>query len=138
VDSKIPNLVDKHVGLRLRWRRRELKLSQESLAEKLGITFQQVQKYERGTNRVSAGRLFELARALKVTVPYFFEGAEAVTRALAKGMAEDATDFAGLVDGDSMDLVIAFQSIQDPALRKSILAMVKKQAAVFAAGENDD
>jgi transcriptional regulator with XRE-family HTH domain len=131
VESKLPNLIDKHVGRRLRWRRRELKLSQEVLAERLGVTFQQVQKYERGANRVSAGRLFELAQALDTTIPYFFEGADAVNAAISQGMAAEGTDFAGLIDADAVDLVIAFQAIDDPDLRRSILAMVKKSAAVF-------
>ncbi len=130
MESKLPNLIDKHVGRRLRWRRRELKLSQEVLAERLGVTFQQVQKYERGANRVSAGRLFELAQALDTTILYFFEGADAVNAAITQGMAEGA-DFAGLIDADAVDLVIAFQAIDDPELRRSILAMVKKSAAVF-------
>lgn len=103
-------------------------MSQETLAERVGITFQQVQKYERGANRISAGRLFAFARALKTTIPYFFEGAEAVTKALARGMAEDNADFTGLIDADAVDLVIAFQSIPDPAVRKNILALVKSQA----------
>lgn len=131
VDAKDPSLIDQHVGRRVRWRRRELNLSQEALAEKLGITFQQVQKYERGANRVSAGRLYELARALDTSIPYFFQGADAVSTAIAKGMAEEGADFVGLIDGDAVDLVIAFQAIRDPGLRKSILAMVKKSAAAF-------
>ena len=131
MESKLPSLIDKHVGRRLRWRRRELKLSQELLAERLGVTFQQVQKYERGANRVSAGRLFELAQALNTTIPYFFEGADAVNAAISKGLAAGGGDFAGLIDADAVDLVIAYQAIEDPELRKSILAMVKKSAAVF-------
>lgn len=110
-------------------RRQALKMSQETLAEKLGITFQQVQKYERGANRISAGRLFELARALKTTIPYFYEGAEAVTKALAKGMAEEGEEFTGLLDPEAVDLIIAFQSITDPIVRKNILALVKSTAA---------
>ncbi len=131
MDSKLPSLIDKHVGRRLRWRRRELKFSQESLAERLGVTFQQIQKYERGANRISAGRLFELAKVLDTTISYFFQGADAVTEALNRGVAEDESEFVGLIDGDAVDLVIAYQSIPDPELRKSILAMVKKSAAAF-------
>jgi transcriptional regulator with XRE-family HTH domain len=131
LDSKNPSLIDQHVGRRIRWRRRELRVTQEALAEKLSITFQQVQKYELGTNRVSAGRLFELANALETTIAYFFEGAQTVGRAVSRGMAEEGAEFSGLIDAEAVDLVIAFQSIKDPALRKSILAMVKKQAQVF-------
>lgn len=131
MEAKTPNLVDRHVGRRMRWRRRELKLSQEVLAGRLGLTFQQVQKYERGTNRISAGRLYELARALDTSIPYFFQGVEEVGNGLAGGLAEESDDFTGLIDSDAVDLVVAFQSIPDPELRKSILAMVKRSAEAF-------
>ena len=131
MEAKTPNLIDKHVGRRLRWRRRELKLSQEVLAGRLGLTFQQVQKYERGTNRISAGRLYELARALDTSIPYFFLGVEEVGNGLAAGLADDGDEFTGLIDSDAVDLVVAFQSIPDPELRKSILSMVKKSAEAF-------
>lgn len=134
MDSKLPNLIDKHVGRQLRWRRKELKISQEALAERLGLTFQQIQKYERGANRVSAGRLYELAHALDTTIAYFFQGADTIDRALARsGLAEEeAGDLAGLIDSDSIDLVIAFRSISDPRVRKNILALVRSQAAAMA------
>src|ERR1700751_2060302 len=69
-----PNPIDRHVGLRIRLRRKELGISQEKLAESIGLTFQQVQKYERAANRVSASKLWEVARALNTTVAYFYEG----------------------------------------------------------------
>ncbi|MET0274195.1 MAG: helix-turn-helix transcriptional regulator [Phenylobacterium sp.] len=69
-----PHPIDLHVGLRLRLRRKELRISQEKLAEALGLTFQQVQKYERGANRVSASKLWEIAQVLKAPVGYFYEG----------------------------------------------------------------
>src|SRR5579862_3698153 len=72
--ERAPNPIDVHVGLQVRLRRKELKVSQERLAEALGLTFQQVQKYERGANRVSASKLYEIARALHVPVGWFFEG----------------------------------------------------------------
>lgn len=75
-DSKLPSGIDRVVGQRIRWRRRELKLTQERLGELLELTFQQVQKYEKGVNRVSAGRLYEIAGVLGVPINYFFEGAE--------------------------------------------------------------
>ena len=131
METKNPTLADQHVGRRLRWRRQELKLSQQELADRLGVTFQQVQKYENGKNRVSAGRLFELARALETRITYFYEGMESVSAAIRRGAAEDAADFTGQIDSDAVDLVIAFQKIEDPDLRKSILAMVKKQARLF-------
>jgi transcriptional regulator with XRE-family HTH domain len=69
-----PNPIDRHVGLRIRMRRKELGISQEKLAESIGLTFQQVQKYERAANRVSASKLWEMARALNTSVAYFYEG----------------------------------------------------------------
>lgn len=131
MDAKGPSRIDLHVGRRIRWRRKELKLSQEALAERLGVTFQQVQKYERGANRISAGRLYELAQALGASIAYFYEGAEATGAALARGLDEDPADFLGLIDADAVDLVIAFHAIPDMALRRSILAMVKNSAAAF-------
>ena len=73
-DSKLPSGIDRVVGQRIRWRRKELKLTQEKLGEQLGLTFQQVQKYEKGVNRISAGRLFEIARVLGVDIGFFYEG----------------------------------------------------------------
>src|SRR3978361_602116 len=69
-----PNPVDRHVGLRIRMRRKELGISQERLAESIGLTFQQVQKYERAANRVSASKLWEMSRALSTNISYFYEG----------------------------------------------------------------
>src|SRR5579862_7984206 len=73
-DERNPNPIDLHVGARIRMRRRMLGVSQEKLADALGLTFQQVQKYERGANRVSASKLYEIAAALKTPVAHFFEG----------------------------------------------------------------
>ncbi|MDF1729743.1 MAG: helix-turn-helix transcriptional regulator, partial [Sulfitobacter sp.] len=70
-DNKLPSGIDRVVGQRIRWRRKELKLTQEKLGELLGLTFQQVQKYEKGVNRVSAGRLFEMSTAMGVPITYF-------------------------------------------------------------------
>src|SRR6476620_7936287 len=72
--DRSPNPVDRHVGLRIRLRRKELGVSQERLAEAIGLTFQQVQKYERAANRVSASKLWEMSRALSTSVGYFYEG----------------------------------------------------------------
>src|SRR3569833_3990171 len=69
-----PNPIDRHVGLRIRMRRKELGISQEKLAESIGLTFQQVQKYERAANRVSASKLWEMSRALTTSISYFYEG----------------------------------------------------------------
>src|SRR5262252_7316384 len=73
-DPEGPHPVDRHVGLRIRMRRKELGISQEKLAEALGLTFQQVQKYERAANRISASRLYRMGMTLGVDAPYFYEG----------------------------------------------------------------
>ncbi len=128
METKNPTLADQHVGRKLRWRRQELKLSQQELADRLGVTFQQIQKYERGANRVSAGRLFDLAQALETRIMYFYDGLDLVSAAARRGAAEDAAEFTGQIDKEAVDLLIAFQKIPDPEARKTILAMVKKEA----------
>ena len=133
-ENKLPNLIDKHVGRRIRWRRRELKLSQERLGEMLGLTFQQVQKYEKGVNRISAGRLFDVAKVLEVAINYFYQGVDEVGDLAALGVAEDGDegDLAGMIDANAIDLVTAYQSIPDPRLRKSLLDAVKAAAESFS------
>jgi transcriptional regulator with XRE-family HTH domain len=128
LDSKLPNWIDKNVSSRIRARRRELKLSQDMLAERLGVTFQQIQKYERGANRVSAGRLFELARALDTTIMYFYEGLSDLKALNARGVAEAGADFAQVAP-DVAELVAAFERIENPDQRKNVLATVRKAAA---------
>ena len=83
--TKVPNPIDKHVGSRVRMRRLMLGMSQGKLGDKLGITFQQVQKYEKGTNRVSASRLQAMSDILQVPVPFFFEGAPQIAGRVRKG-----------------------------------------------------
>ena len=82
-----PNPIDKHVGSRVRMRRNMVGLSQEKVADALGLTFQQVQKYEKGTNRISSSRLHQLARILEVPIPFFFDGAPQQS-AKSQGKAE--------------------------------------------------
>jgi transcriptional regulator with XRE-family HTH domain len=132
-ESKLPNRIDELVGQRIRWRRKELKWTQEQLSEKLGLTFQQVQKYEKGVNRISAGRLYELDCVLDVEIGYFFEGAKEYL-SLPQQFQEDAAEAAPLpqFDHEAMDLVSHFQQIRNEELRKALLATVK------AAGVTDD
>ena len=111
--------IDQHVGERIRARRTELGLTQEQLAEALSVSYQQVQKYETGANRISAGRIFELARKLRVDVSYFFEG-----------LPLDApTEQAPLEHGgrqrSAIELVRKFAQIEDPQVRSAIAALVK-------------
>jgi transcriptional regulator with XRE-family HTH domain len=134
-----PNEVDVHVGQRLRVRRSLLGLSQEKLAEAIGLTFQQVQKYERGTNRVSAGRLFELSNVLDVPVSYFFDQvSETIGKQKAlKGLSDNKQE--GFENGDTMsrketlDLVRIYYSVEDPEARKDILKFVKSMAEHLSA-----
>ena len=125
-----PNAVDRHVGSRIRLRRQLLNLSQEKLGEELGVTFQQVQKYEKGVNRISAGRLYEMSRVLEVPVFYFFDGAEEYL-SLPGQFEEETSEAAPLpqIDQEAMELVSAFQKIRDEGLRKSLLATIKAAAA---------
>jgi transcriptional regulator with XRE-family HTH domain len=125
---KSVNPVDKHVGSRARMRRNMLGMSQEKLGDKLGITFQQVQKYEKGSNRISASRLHEMARILQVPVPFFFDGApHAAGQRRAEGQAPSpayVSDF--LADADGLKLVKAFTKIGDDKLRRSVVRLVEQ------------
>jgi transcriptional regulator with XRE-family HTH domain len=124
--KEAPNPVDKHVGSRVRMRRVLLGMSQEKLGEALGLTFQQVQKYEKGTNRVSASRLQDISMTLKVPPSFFFEGMPA-SDAQKPGIAEDSSssqvvDFLSTVEG--LQLNRAFAKISDPKVRKRIVDLV--------------
>ncbi len=131
INPREPNPVDRHVGSRVRLRRQILNMSQEKLGDELGVTFQQVQKYERGTNRIGAGRLWTLARVLEVPVGFFYEGVN--TSAAASGFAEgDQTpiinDF--LQSSDGVALAQAFSRITDPKVRRRVLELVRSLADV--------
>ena len=118
-----PNPIDRHVGSRVRQRRQELGLTQEKLGDALGLTFQQVQKYEKGTNRVSASRLQHLSRILKVPVPYFFEGSPG--QAKVKGDTPSlayVSDFVASTDG--LALMKAFMQIKNVSVRHQIVKLV--------------
>jgi transcriptional regulator with XRE-family HTH domain len=132
--TKAPNPVDVHVGGRLRLRRNMLDISQEKLADSLGITFQQIQKYEKGANRLSASKLFELANILNVPVSYFFEKAPSnkTPRTIEKpkgfeeGQSKFIMDF--LSSNDGLHLNRAFVKIKDPKIRKKIVELVESLA----------
>ena len=131
-DSKLPSGIDRVVGQRIRWRRRDLKLTQERLGELLDLTFQQVQKYEKGVNRVSAGRLYEIAGVLGVPVSYFFDGAEEFIGAEQAEFAEDDSEpHAPVMTPEMLELISAFQKIEDISLRKSLLNTVRAAASAF-------
>ncbi len=127
-NKKKPNPIDIHVGSRVRLRRTMLGMSQEKLGESLGITFQQIQKYEKGTNRVGASRLQQIARVLNTPVSFFFEDAPGGNGAPAGGFAEDdsanyVVDF--LSSNEGLQLNRAFIRIKDPKVRRRIVDMVK-------------
>ena len=127
--ERSPNPVDLHVGARIRMRRKILGVSQERLADDLGLTFQQVQKYERGANRVSASKLYEIAKSLQSSVSYFFEG------------LADPTDFEGfeengseqfvhdfLMTPEGLELAALFPRIGKSRVRRRILDLVRSMA----------
>lgn len=129
--KKSPNPIDKHVGSRVRMRRMMVNMSQEKLGEKLGITFQQIQKYEKGTNRIGASRLQQIANVLGVPVGFFFEGAP-VPDGSAKGFSEAASpayvsDF--LATSDGLALTKAFMKVTDSKVRRRIVDLVEAMAA---------
>jgi transcriptional regulator with XRE-family HTH domain len=128
--KKIPNPIDTHVGARLRMRRMLVGLSQEKLGAALNITFQQIQKYEKGANRIGASRLQEIARILQVPPAFFFEGAPSGP-APTSGFAEpDASSYVVDVPStpEGVELGKAFALIRDPKVRRRILDLVTSLA----------
>jgi len=127
--KKAPNPIDKHVGSRVRMRRMMLAMSQEKLGDALGLTFQQVQKYEKGTNRIGASRLQQIAQILQVPVEFFFEGAPKLGGGNGMQDAPTATyvsDF--LATSEGLSLTKAFTRIKDPKLRRRIVDLVEEIA----------
>jgi transcriptional regulator with XRE-family HTH domain len=135
-----PHAVDRHVGARMRQRRTLLGMSQTKLGDAVGLTFQQVQKYEHGSNRVSSSRLFEFAKVLDVPVAYFFD--EMPANALSgrpmsgrgrKGFGEAGTPFEQekdpLIKRETLELVRAYYKIREARVRKRIFEMVKAVGA---------
>lgn len=128
--TKSPNPIDRHVGARVRMRRLMVGLSQSKLAESLSVTFQQVQKYEKGANRIGASRLQQLARVLDVPPSFFFEGAPMVA-ASGVGFNEDPSntyvvEFLSTAEG--LQLNRAFSAIKDAKVRKSVIELVERIA----------
>jgi transcriptional regulator with XRE-family HTH domain len=128
--KKAPNPIDKYVGSRVRMRRMMLGMSQEKLGNALGLTFQQVQKYEKGTNRIGASRLQQISSILQVPVSFFFDGSPE----LAAGSREFSeapsplyvADF--LATSDGLALTRAFMRIEDSKLRRKIVELVEQMA----------
>ena len=129
-EARTPNVVDLHVGGRVRMRRKMLGISQEHLADALGLTFQQVQKYERGANRVSASKLYEIAKTLRVPVSYFFDGLADPVTDESDDVGEAAnrviTDFLNTPEG--LELAAIFPKIGKGRVRRQILDLVRAMA----------
>jgi transcriptional regulator with XRE-family HTH domain len=119
--------IDRRIGQRVKSRRLEIGLSQEALAEALGVTFQQVQKYEKGVNRISASRLFEIAAVLNVPVGHFYDGLiSARGPGVAEGANADADAIAEtLATPEGVQLVTLFHAIRGPRLRRRIVDLVR-------------
>ena len=132
--TRRPNPIDVHVGNRVRLQRMLIGISQEKLGERLGLTFQQVQKYEKGINRIGASRLFELSRVLGVPVQFFYDDApgSGAQQAPAPGSADrsstDSHVFEFLSSREGLELNRAFSRITDPKVRKSVLDLVRSLA----------
>ena len=124
-EERSPNPIDLHVGGRIRMRRRILGVSQEKLAEALGLTFQQVQKYERGANRVSASKLYEIARTLQAPITYFFEGlADPMGGGADDANSEQAMhDF--LMTAEGLELASLFPKVRRGRVRRKLLDLVR-------------
>ena len=131
-NKKKPNPIDIHVGSRIRLRRTMLSMSQEKLGEALGITFQQIQKYEKGTNRVGASRLQNISAVLNVPVSFFFEDAPGEQVSEQIGLSEASSsnyvvDF--LSSSEGLQLNRAFIKIEDPKIRRKIIDLTKALAS---------
>jgi transcriptional regulator with XRE-family HTH domain len=123
--TKKANPIDAQVGNRVRIRRMLIGMSQEKLGDLLGLTFQQVQKYEKGVNRIGAGRLFEIARILGVPIDFFYDGVASSAETLASA-APPVMEFVS--SGEGLQLSLAFMKIKDPKVRKRVLDLVKSLA----------
>ena len=127
--KKAPNPTDQHIGARVRMRRKMLAMSQEQLADALGITYQQVQKNEKGANRIAASRLQQISHILQVPVAFFFEGAPDAAPHGSHGSALSAAQIDDFVsDSDGLRLIGAFMRIDNAALRRRIVMLVQEIA----------
>lgn len=136
--TKSPNEVDRHVGGRVRLRRMLIGMSQEKLGEALGITFQQVQKYEKGVNRISASRLQQISQSLGVTIDYLYQGV--VAKEAEPGMTEGPPPVydSELLTADGLRLLHAFQRIQKPKVRRRLLDLATALSSGPGEGERSD
>ncbi len=139
----LPDFVDKHVGKQLKNRRSLLGISQEKLADAVGVTFQQVQKYERSANRISASRLYNFSKVLEVSIDYFYDGLDLSGKksTAASGMSDNAQEDFGsapvksdtlpedvMNKKETLDLVRTYYSVNDQKKRKEMLKFLKTMA----------
>lgn len=135
--AKKPNPIDVEVGGRIRLRRSLLGLSQSALAEALGVTFQQVQKYEKGTNRVGASRLQDIAPFLKTPVSSFFDGQGTIVADTGSANSGEITDFLSTAEGLSLNK--SFTRIRDADIRRKVVSLVKALAGTESGeGRSED
>ncbi len=134
-DERAANALDRRIGQRVRARRLEIGMSQERLAELLGITFQQVQKYEKGVNRIAASRLFDISSALDLPVGSFFEG----VLGRGAGVAEESERYVddALATPEGVQLMALFASIKNVKVRRRVVELVKALAEEAAADDGD-
>lgn len=136
-----PEPVDVHVGSRVRLRRTLLGMSQDKLGKALSLTFQQIQKYERGANRIGSSRLYKLSQILDVPVSFFFDDMPAEVTGKAVGMSEggkQSFEVGQLSRRETLELVRAYYKIKDPLVRKKLFEMVKALAKSSLNIENDE
>ena len=136
-DRRVPNPIDVHVGSRVHLRRTLLGMSQKELGEATGLSFQQVQKYERGLNRIGASRLFDLARVLDVPIGFFFDDMSddvaAHSPGQSKGTARETVDVGPdpMAKRETLDLVPAYYKIHDASVRKRLFEFIKALATGY-------
>jgi transcriptional regulator with XRE-family HTH domain len=133
-DERIANAVDEHIGKRIKSRRLQIDLSQEKLADLVGVTFQQIQKYESGVNRVAASRLWDMARALGVPVAFFYEGLKIGAPGVAEEAAQDIV-YDMLATPEGQRLLQIFGAIKSPKLRRRVVELVRVMAQEEDEGE---
>jgi transcriptional regulator with XRE-family HTH domain len=137
---KSPNPIDVHVGSRVRLRRMLIGMSQEKLGEQLRLTFQQVQKYEKGSNRIGASRLFQISQILGVPIQFFYDDLDMGTGSLVTGFAEaqpqdNVMDFVSTAEGVTLNR--AYARITDPQLRRRVLELVRALAGESESGAEE-
>jgi len=137
---KQPDIVDSFVGAKVRFRRRTIGMSQSQLAERLGVPFQQVQKYERGTNRIGAGRLFKIAQELEVPLQFFYDGIKTLEKARQEIAPDGNHDAHGdlitfMATSEAMELCRIYLSIPNDYSRKALIRLAKSLSADDAEAE---